>query len=108
MAEIAIPFHIALEAGLLFEIAPGSTSTLRDHAPANDRAARHQPATPHPISQGAILRAQARLTYFTDEAWLHPTHRSAGIDYLKLLVLIAVVAVPWAAISYVVWLVDSR
>ncbi len=81
---------------MLYEIAPGLKQRLRDSAP----AALQQPAAPHRISQGAFLRAQARLAYSADETWPRRTGGSARIDYLKPLVLIAVVVVPWAAILW--------
>jgi hypothetical protein len=93
---------------LLFEIAPGLKSTLRDYAPGDNRAAPHEPAALHPISEGALLRAQARMSYFNDQAWPRLTRSPTRSDYLKLLLLIALVAVPWAVIGYVVWLLSSR
>ncbi|HEY1506362.1 MAG TPA: hypothetical protein VGF92_18805 [Stellaceae bacterium] len=81
---------------MLYEIAPELKWQLRDRDP----AAFGQPASSHRVSHGAILRAQARVAYFADEPRLRRMRGAAKIDYLKPVVLIAVVVVPWAAILW--------
>lgn len=54
-----------------------------------------------------MLQAQARTAYltdFADQPWPARTHGAVRISYLKPLVLIAVVVVPWTAILWLGWL----
>jgi hypothetical protein len=83
-----------LESGLLYEIAPSSKRWLRDP----------DHAIPHRNAQGAALRTQARMAYLFDDTLRRPTDHPAKPEPVQLILLIAIVAVPWAATACLGWL----
>ena len=83
------------------EIALISKPRLRD----GNRSARPEVLRPE------VLRTQARMSYFSyfvDDDMRRRRDGTARIDYVKLIVLIAAVAVPWEALVWLARLLVQR